>query len=75
MSDIKNETAYEMTIKLHSGMPDKDGWYLVKLINGRTHGDKKYDVDYCRAKSPSDGKGREWVNWYPHNISHYASLE
>ena len=58
------------------GIPSKDGWYLVRLIPGHVYGDKKYDVDYCRKKSLSDGGGggREWVKWYPHNISHYAEL-
>ena len=63
-----------MKLKFKPGMPAKDGWYLVKLIPGHINGDQKYDVDYCRAKSESDGGGREWVNWYEHNISHYAEL-
>lgn len=63
-----------MSIEFKSGIPSKDGWYLVKLVPGHIEGDKPYDVDYCRAKSPSDGGGREWCKWYPHNISGWDEL-
>lgn len=61
-----------MKLFFRTGMPKKDGWYLVRLIPGHVNGNQKYDVDYCRATS--DG-GREWVKWYEHNVSHYAALD
>lgn len=61
-------------MKFKPGIPDKDGWYLVKLIPGHIFGTKPYDVDYCRAANNSDGGGREWVSWYPHNIESWADL-
>ena len=63
-----------MKMEFKPGMPDKDGWYLVKLDtsdndNGQTHG-----VDYCRSRSPSDGGGREWLDYYQHGITGWCEL-
>lgn len=68
-----------MQLDFIPGIPVVDGFYFVKLIPGTLSqfgpvGDQPYGVDYCRAKSPSDGGGREWVKWYEHNISHYAVI-
>jgi hypothetical protein len=61
----------------HEGIPEEDGYYLVELNENLGPGsrpDMKFDVDYCRAKSRSDGGGREWINWYPHNIKRWAKI-
>jgi hypothetical protein len=58
-------------LEFSEGIPAADGYYLVELESGH---DKPFDVDYCRAKSPSDGGGREWVSWYAHNIIRWAPL-
>lgn len=57
------------------GIPEKDGWYLVRLVDGHVNGSQRYDVDYCRDNGRSDGGGRGWTKWYPHNISHYAEFD
>ena len=59
---------------LRDGIPTTDGWYLVKLKPGHVNCDQPFDVDYCREKSPSDGGGREWVTWHPHNIEGWAEF-
>ncbi len=59
------------TFNFFTGIPTEDGYYLVQSEPGLT---KPYDVDYCRAKSQSDGGGRDWVNWYPHNVVRWAAL-
>lgn len=61
------------TIEWHDGIPGDDGYYLVELKPGVV-GNKTHDVDYCRAKSGSDGGGREWATWYVHNVARWASL-
>jgi len=61
-------------LEMFEGMPPVDGWYFVKLVQGHIKGGLNYDVDYCRESSTSHGGGREWMNWYEHNISHYAAL-
>lgn len=64
-----------MNMEFHTGIPTTDGWYLVELNQPGLSGDgRPFDVDYCRAKSPSDGGGREWVNWYPHNVRRWSCL-
>lgn len=57
-----------------SGIPAEDGYYLVELDQPGLSEDRSYDVDYCRAKAASDGGGREWVKWYPHNVRRWARL-
>jgi len=56
------------------GIPFFDGYYLVELDQPGLSSAKPYDVDFCRAKSPSDGGGREWVKWYTPNIRRWAFL-
>ncbi len=64
-----------MKIIFKPGIPDKDGWYLVKLIPGHTDPiDKDYDVDWCCRQGLSDGGGRTWAKWYPSNIEAWAEL-
>jgi len=63
-----------MVMHFSKGLPQLEGWYFVKLLPGHTSGNKKYDVDYCRYKSPSDGGGMEWVTWYNHNIDCWCLL-
>lgn len=64
-----------MNIEFFEGIPEKDGYYFVKLaIDTLPQNNKPYDVDYCRARAKSDGGGREWVHWYPHNIIGWAEL-
>jgi hypothetical protein len=65
------ESLNTATLHFFPGTPTEDGYYLVELEPGHT---KPYDIDYCRAKSPSDGPGREWVAWYPHNVVRWAAL-
>ena len=65
---MKNKT---VSLEFSEGIPALDGYYLVELESGL---DKPFDIDYCRAKSPSDGGGREWVSWYSHNIIRWAAL-
>lgn len=60
------------TVEWHDGIPAADGYYLVELEQGSDV--KTHDVDYCRAKSKSDGGGREWATWYVHNVARWASL-
>lgn len=61
-------------LEFHAGIPSEDGYYLVELDQPGLCEDRPYDVDYCRAKSPSDGGGREWVKWYAHNVLRWAYL-
>ena len=61
----------DKALEFNEGIPAVDGYYLVELESGH---DKPFDVDYCRAKCPSDGGGREWVAWYAHNIIRWAAL-
>lgn len=64
-----------MNIEFFDGIPEEDGYYFVKLdLDTLPCSSKPYDVDYCRAKSKSDGCGREWVHWYAHNIEKWAHL-
>lgn len=56
----------KVTFDLIKGMPVKEGWYLIKLMEDN----RKFDVDYCMEMN---GK-LEWTNWYPKDISHYAHI-
>jgi len=61
-------------IPFFDGFPEVDGYYLVELDQPGLSSPKPYDVDYCRAKSPSDGGGREWINWCAYYVLRWAFL-
>jgi hypothetical protein len=61
-------------LEFHDGIPVEDGWYLVELHQPTHLYDAPYAVDFCRARSLSDGGGREWISYYPHNIKRWAKL-
>jgi len=64
------------TFTFHKGMPEKSGYFLVKLVPGHVQNpDKTYDVDYCSKQGPSDGGGWTWATWYPHNVEMWANLD
>ena len=61
-------------LTFYTGLPQQDGWYIVKLKHGNVE-EREYDVDYCRAQSKSDGGKREWIKWYPHNVIGYTEIK
>jgi hypothetical protein len=73
-TEIKIENASDIGFKFYDGTPAKDGYYLVELDQPGLVDEKPFDVDYCRAKSPSDGGGREFMTWGPHNVRRWAHL-
>jgi deferrochelatase/peroxidase EfeB len=64
-----------MILEFSKKPPSAKGWYLVKLKEGLNNPqNKKYDVDFCKKKSASDGGSYEMTYWYMDNIAEWARL-
>ena len=64
----------KIELEFHEGIPADDGWYLIELHRPTHLYDAPYTIDFCRARSPSDGGGREWVSSYGHTVKRWAKL-
>jgi hypothetical protein len=66
------KAAFEINLEFYEGMPDEEGWYIVKLKSTK-YSKQEYDVDYCRISEITGGS--EWRDYFEHNVSHYAKIE
>jgi hypothetical protein len=58
---------YKTWIKCSDRLPDKEGHYLIHLVNGFT---KEYDVAYFFNNSYNNN----WGGWSDENITHWMPL-
>ncbi len=74
MTETKNAPK-KVHLEFYEGIPSEDGWYLVEIDQPEfLTRPEPYYVDYCRARSPSDGGGRDWTTYYPFNVKRWAKL-
>jgi len=65
----------KVQLEFYEGIPLEDGWYLVEIDQPEfLSNPAPYCVDYCRARSLSDGGGREWITYYSQNVKRWANL-